>query len=120
MINRRLLAASALAIPSLGFIKVADAQGVTKSRLKSIQDNNLLRVGTTGDFNPMSFRTPGSSTYEGHDIDCANLLAKDMGVSVAFVPTDWKTLLNGLSADQYDIVMTGRACPPPAPWRPRS
>ena len=57
MIHRRLLAASALALPALGFVQKANAQIVVKSRLKSIQDNNALRVGTTGDFNPMSFRT---------------------------------------------------------------
>ncbi len=107
MIHRRLLAASALALPALGFVQKANAQIVVKSRLKSIQDNNTLRVGTTGDFNPMSFRTPGTDGYVGHQIDCANLLAADMGVKAAFVATDWKTLVNGLAADQYDIVMTG-------------
>ena len=107
MIHRRLLAASALALPGLGFVQKAQAQIAPKSRLKTIQDSNTLRVGTTGDFNPMSFRTPGNAGYEGHQIDCATLLAKDMGVNAGFVATDWKTLINGLSADQYDIVMTG-------------
>ena len=107
MINRRMLAAAALAAPALGLAQVADAQVVARSRLKSVQDSNTLRVGTTGDFNPMSFREAGVAGYQGHQIDCANLLGKDMGVSVSFVPTDWKTLINGLTADQYDIVMTG-------------
>ena len=31
----------------------------------------------------------------------------DMGVEVEFVPTDWKTLINGVVAGKYDIVMTG-------------
>ena len=30
-----------------------------------------------------------------------------MGVKVEFVPTTWQTLINGLNANQYDIVMTG-------------
>ncbi len=108
MINRRLLATSALALPALGLATTqASAQAAAKSRLKSIQDTNQLRVGTTGDFNPMSFRTPGVDGYQGHEIDCAALLAADLGVKAVFVPTDWRTLINGLVADQYDIVMTG-------------
>ena len=107
MINRRLLAALAIGVPALGVVSPAKAQLVTKSRLKVIQETNTLRIGTTGDFNPMSFRTPGSPTYEGHEIDCANLLAADLGVKPVFVATDWKSLISGLTADQYDIVMTG-------------
>ena len=30
-----------------------------------------------------------------------------MGVEVEFVATDWKTLINGVVAGKYDIVMTG-------------
>lgn len=78
-----------------------------ESRLNKILSAGVLRVGTTGDFNPMSFRDPGSKTYKGHQIDIAEQLAKDMGVKVEFVPTDWKTLLSGISANKYDIVMTG-------------
>ena len=55
----------------------------------------------------MRFRQPGSSTYEGHEIDCAELLAADLGLKPAYVAADQKTLVNGLVADQYDIVMTG-------------
>ena len=108
MLNRRLLAAAAMGVPAaLGFATGARAQIAARSRLKAVQDSGTLRVGTTGDFNPMSFRQPGSTTYEGHEIDCAELLAADLGVKPAYVAADWKTLVNGLVADQYDIVMTG-------------
>jgi len=107
MIDRRLVAAAALALPALGFARKASAQIAAKSRLKSIQDSGQLRIGTTGDFSPMSFRATGGGGYEGHQIDAGNMLAKDMGVQAAFVATDWKTLISGLTADQYDIVMTG-------------
>ena len=30
-------------------------------------------------------------------------LAKDLGVEIEFVPTDWKTIVNGIVADKYDI-----------------
>jgi len=77
------------------------------SILKNVLNSGKLRVGTTGDFNPMSFKDPESNEYKGHQIDAAKQLAEDMGVEVEFVPTDWKTLINGVVAGKYDIVMTG-------------
>lgn len=91
----------------LGTAVVGTALAQQKSRLNRIQETSVLRVGTTGDFNPMSFRDPASNEFRGHDIDAAHELAKDLGVKVQFVPTDWKTLINGIIADKYDIVMTG-------------
>ncbi len=98
----RPLAAAALAV-----CVALPAAAQQKSRLLTVQETGTLRVGTTGDFNPMSFRDPASRELRGHQIDAANQLAKDMGVKVEFVPTTWATLINGLNANQYDIVMTG-------------
>ena len=30
-------------------------------------------------------------------------LAKDMGVKITFVPTEWKTIVSGITAGRYDI-----------------
>lgn len=79
----------------------------SKSRLGKILESGVLRVGTTGDFRPMSFREPGAPDLTGHDIEAARELAKDMGVKVEFVPTDWKTLITGIVADKFDIAMSG-------------
>jgi cyclohexadienyl dehydratase len=88
----------------VAFTSVSVAQ---ESRLNRILSDGKVRVGTTGDFNPMSFRDPETKELDGHQIDAAKQLAEDMGVEVEFVMTDWKTLLSGLTADKYDIVMTG-------------
>ncbi|MGI9500679.1 MAG: transporter substrate-binding domain-containing protein, partial [Geminicoccaceae bacterium] len=73
------------------------------SRLEKILESGTLRVGTTGDFNPMSFKNPGSNEYQGFDIDVAKQFAADMEVEIEFVATDWKTLVNGVVADKYDL-----------------
>tara|TARA_Y100001970_G_scaffold178796_1_gene217641 strand:+ start:4442 stop:5209 length:768 start_codon:yes stop_codon:yes gene_type:complete len=73
------------------------------SRLSTIQENGELRVGTTGDWDPMSMKDPATNKYKGFDIDVMNELAKDMGVKVKFVPTDWKTIVSGITANRYDI-----------------
>jgi cyclohexadienyl dehydratase len=74
-----------------------------ESRLKTIQQNGELRVGTTGDWDPMSMKDPATNKYKGFDIDVMNELAKDMGVKVKFVPTEWKTIVSGITANRYDL-----------------
>lgn len=78
-----------------------------QSALNEILDEGELKVGTTGDWNPMSVRDPASNGYKGYDIDIMNELAKDLGVKLTFVPTDWKTLVNGIVAGKYHL--TGSA-----------
>ncbi len=55
----------------------------------------------------MSVKDPRSNSYKGFDIDLMTELATDLGVEIEFVPTDWKTLVNGVVANKYDI--TGSA-----------
>lgn len=74
-----------------------------ESGLQRILESGKLRVGTTGDFNPMSFKDPADNSYRGYDIDVVTQLAKDMEVELVLVPADWKTLVNGIVADKYDI-----------------
>ena len=83
------------------------AAAADRSILHKVLDSGTLKVGTTGDFNPMSFKDPATKEYRGHQIDAAKQLATDMGVEVEFVATDWKTLINGVVAGKYDIAMTG-------------
>tara|TARA_Y100001970_G_scaffold123602_1_gene153231 strand:+ start:1654 stop:2391 length:738 start_codon:yes stop_codon:yes gene_type:complete len=74
-----------------------------ESRLQKVLKSGELRVGTTGDWDPMSMKDPSTNKYKGFDIDVMNELAKDMGVKVKFVPTDWKTIVSGITANRYDI-----------------
>ena len=87
----------------LGLSTTANAQ----SALNEILDSGTMKVGTTGDWNPMTLRDPASNSYKGFDIDVMKALATDLGVEVEFVPTDWKTLVNGVVAGKYH--MTGSA-----------
>ena len=77
------------------------------SALNEILSSGKLKAGTTGDFNPFSVRDPATNKYKGYDIDLMTELANDMGVEIEFVPTDWKTIVNGVVAGKYHI--TGSA-----------
>ena len=74
-----------------------------ESNLQKILSSGELRVGTTGDWDPMTMKDPATNKYKGFDIDVMNELAKDMGVKVKFVPAEWKTIVSGITADRYDI-----------------
>ncbi len=83
-----------------------------QSALNEILSGGVLKVGTTGDWNPMSVRDPATNSYKGFDVDVMTELAKDLEVELEFVPTDWKTLVNGIVAGNYH--MTGSASISPA------
>lgn len=102
------LRALATALICMGFAASAQAQ----SALNDILSDGVLRVGTTGDWNPMTVRDPATNTFKGFDIDVMSELASDLGVELEMVPTDWKTLVNGVVAGSYH--MTGSASITPA------
>ena len=89
---------------ALGLLLVAPASmAQNKSKLTQVLERGTLRVGTTGDFNPMSIKDTASNTYTGFDVDAVTQLAADMGVKLEFVPAEWATLVNGIVADRFDI-----------------
>ena len=105
---KKLMKAAAVAVLGLTLTGAAQAQ----SALNEILNSGVLKVGTTGDWNPMSVRDPATNSYKGFDIDIMTELAADLGVEVEFVPTDWKTLVNGVVAGQYHITGSASISPP--------
>ncbi len=75
--------------------------------LADIQASGVLRVGTTGDYKPMSYLNPQTKAYEGFDAEMAQSLAKFLGVKLEYVPTMWKTLQADTMADKFDVAMCG-------------
>lgn len=96
------------AIALLALAAPAQAAGT----LQEILSGGVLKVGTTGDWNPMTMKDPGTNSYTGYDIDVMTALAKDLDVELEFVPTDWKTLVSGVVSGKYH--MTGSASISPA------
>ncbi|KAJ8119054.1 hypothetical protein OPT61_g111 [Boeremia exigua] len=93
------------------------------SNITSILDNIIargyLKVGTTGDYKPFSYKvtnrtalpaTPAiNTTYIGADIDLAQSLSNSLGLSrpVEFVPTIWANLTSDIAAQKFDVAMSG-------------
>ncbi|WP_426235874.1 transporter substrate-binding domain-containing protein [Pseudomonas sp. TWP3-2] len=76
------------------------------SHLDAVQQKGELRVCTTGDYKPYTFkRTDGA--YEGIDIAMAQSLADSLGVKVEWVQTTWKNLMPDMQAGKCDIGVGG-------------
>ena len=56
----------------LAAMQTAQAQG---SLLNTILKEGILKVGTTGDWDPMTMRDPADNSYKGFDIDVSTALA---------------------------------------------
>ena len=77
------------------------------NRLDEVIARGALRVGTTGDYKPFSYRGQAADAFVGLDVELAGQLAKALGVKVELVPTSWPTLMKDLADDRFDIAMSG-------------
>ncbi|MEO1104016.1 MAG: transporter substrate-binding domain-containing protein [Pseudomonadota bacterium] len=87
------------------------AEASAQSALQEVLSEGVLKVGTTGDWNPMTMKDPATNSYRGYDIDVMTELAKDLGVELEFVPTDWKTLVSGITAGTYHLTGSASVSP---------
>lgn len=90
----------ALLVTVISLISYAKNDSVEK-----ILKRGVLYVGTTSDYKPFSYIENGE--HKGYDIEVAKLIAEELGVKVEFIPTTWKTLLDDLQANKFDIAMGG-------------
>ena len=67
----------------------------------------VLRVGTTGDYMPMSFLDPETNTYVGFDVELAEDLAAYLGVEIEYIPTSWPTLMEDTLSGKFDLAVCG-------------
>ncbi|MDO4806000.1 MAG: transporter substrate-binding domain-containing protein [Coriobacteriales bacterium] len=75
--------------------------------LETIKAADVLRVGTAGDYQPMSYLDPDTGTYVGFDAELAQDLAKSLGVEVEWVKTSWPTLMDDTLAGEFDVAICG-------------
>lgn len=76
-------------------------------RLDEVRQRGVLRVGTSGDYPPFSYRANATSPFLGLDIELAGRLAASLGVKLELVPTSWPTLLADFTAQRFDVAMGG-------------
>ena len=82
-------------------------QAVSAGALAEIRARGVLRVGTAGDYQPMSYLDPASGHYVGFDAERAEDLAAYLGVELEYVETSWPTLMEDTLAGNFDLAICG-------------
>ena len=72
--------------------------------LESIKSAGKIRIGVEGTYRPYTYHD-ASGKLAGFEYDIAETLAKDLGVTAEFVETPWDSLIAGVDANRYDIVI---------------
>ena len=72
---------------------------------ENIKKQGVLKIAVDDTFPPMEYRNEQNKLV-GFDIDLANVLSKELGVKVEFIPTAWDGILPGLDAKRYDMIMS--------------
>ena len=90
------------------FSAAASGEGSSPFRtLEEIRAGGVLRVGTAGDYQPMSYLDPETNTYVGFDAELAEDLAVSLGVEIEYVKTSWPTLMEDTLAGKFDLAVCG-------------
>jgi cyclohexadienyl dehydratase len=77
------------------------------SLLDSVPRSGVLRVCTTGDYKPFTYKDPKDGSYSGIDIDMAKDLAKSLDAKAEWVDTTWANLTKDLSDGKCDVGVGG-------------
>ena len=102
MTTKRFLTLAAAALAATLCLTPAAQAG---PRLDKIMESKVLRVGTPGDYRPFAIKTDAG--YSGHDIDVIELVARELGVKIEYVPTSWPNLMKDIQANKFDVAVGG-------------
>lgn len=75
--------------------------------LEDIAARGTIRIGTTGDYIPMSYLNSQTGEYEGIDAELSRIIADSLGVKIEYVSTSWPTLTADTLAGKFDIALCG-------------
>jgi len=79
-----------------------------KSHLERIRERGVLRVGYNPDRLPFTFFN-SKGELVGFDVEMAHRLARELGVTLEFVPFELDTMVEQLNGDHFDVIMAGIA-----------
>lgn len=81
-----------------------DPDGLSKRQ--SVRERGVLRVGYIPDNPPFTYFNAAGDLV-GFDVEMAHILAKEVGVTLEFVPVTHENIAERLDSDYCDIVMSG-------------
>ncbi|VEI13903.1 transporter substrate-binding domain-containing protein [Trueperella bialowiezensis] len=76
--------------------------------LEQARETGKIRVGTEGDYLPYAYHDDNNQ-LTGIEVEIMELLADDLGLEVDWTPAPWDSLIAGVDADKYDVVIDSLA-----------
>jgi len=95
LLGAAIAACAVLALP----VHAADLLDAAKAR-------GTLRIALEGTYPPFNFKDPKTGQLTGYDVDVARLVAARLGLKPEFVTTEWASILAGLGAGKYDVIIS--------------
>jgi len=74
--------------------------------LATVKARGTLKVALEGTYPPFNYKDQKTGQLAGYDVDVARLLAARLGLKVEFVSSEWASILAGLSANKYDVIIS--------------
>lgn len=107
--QRRTLLSAALGAAALSAIGTpltvfAAAESDPAQQLDRIKKAGVIRIGTEGVFVPYSYHDE-QGRLTGYDVELARAVAAKIGVQAQFIESSWDSLLAGVDAGRFDIVV---------------
>ncbi|MEJ0071056.1 MAG: transporter substrate-binding domain-containing protein [Pseudomonadota bacterium] len=84
--------------------KASVAQTADASTIDSVTKSGVLRVGWAVYF-PYMFQDPRTQQVSGISVDLFNEIGKELGAKVEFVEDNWSTMIAGLQARKFDLMI---------------
>jgi L-cystine transport system substrate-binding protein len=104
MLKRTFIAACLSA--ALGLVGTVAPMAAHAADYKAnLLEPGTLVVGTTGASPPATMYND-QAELAGYDIDLAKQLGKDLGLKVKFVTLGWSTMMAGIQAGRFDVVIS--------------
>jgi cystine transport system substrate-binding protein len=74
--------------------------------LATVKARGTLKVAMEGTYPPFNYKDQKTGELAGYDVDVARLLGAKLGLKVEFVSSEWASILAGLSANKYDVIIS--------------
>lgn len=102
--NRKKLIAL-IGLVSAAALLAGCSSGGSKDALERVESEGVLRVGIEGAYPPFN-SFDSSNELVGFDVDISNAIADHLGAKAEFVATPWDSIIGGLNAGKYEIVIS--------------
>ena len=92
-------------------LPLAPAHAADGDLLQKIKAAGEIRIGTEGTYPPYTYHDE-KGALTGFDVEIAEAIARKLGVKPRFIETAWDSMIAGIDANRFDIIVNQVAATP--------